>query len=605
MPGRPSRTASSAAQWMMATVASADLPITIPAAPHLWIEKFEPQSELDLTVHRDKVRELAGILNDLFSAKLATTGGQILVISGPSGSGKTVTLRALLRARSLARPSPVKLVEWNDESLGPDDFSQLEDFVIQVGRYGAVIESGDSDIGKPYAILLKNLPTSIADSVPRFHRLLRLHRTRAQPSCLLVLVISSSSSAMEGMLPERLLCPPSLRDELGIRRVEFNPVAPSLVLKALLRITVAEGNQPGVRALPRTALQQLSHECGGDLRTAVNQLQFQMKSGWNKYTMAVDAHRDIGLQLFRVLGKILYCKREEDSQHSKNVSSPEHVVPLPPHLSYWKRPPLTFDLEQVLDQCHLDGDNIVAWLHENYLDFTQNLNAVHWSADRISWADAFLSGGMNWRLGLTPAADWNSGTGYTTSGGIRGRHFYCSASRHYPALVVARSLLLADGISEESTAAQSSKRMRHARGFHPFRSPSTMDCCRVAADRLRCLEGVLTSRCQSYGLTMIQQRLSNRHYLVLDWLPNVLKTQTLGRLASSDDSGTIASVCSFTRSADPRGKSKGCFKSADTRSNLVLAGDDDLRLCPPDAAEEGDALPIEECDSDTELGRNR
>ena len=80
----------------------------------------------------------------------------------------------------------------------------------------------------------------------------------------------------------------------------------------------------------------------------------------------------------------------------------------------------------------MSGDDVVAWLHENYPAFhctAEDFSALEWISNQIGWADANLSGGMNWRLGLTPAADRNSVPS-------------SKSGNHYAAMAVARAVAI-------------------------------------------------------------------------------------------------------------------------------------------------------------------
>ncbi|KAF8569178.1 hypothetical protein P879_00709 [Paragonimus westermani] len=599
----------SATEWVMQELTPhTKSPLNASTVP--WVDSCAPETEADLVIHPDKVRELSSVLRDIFLNRCVRTStttecSPIIILSGPSGSGKTTTLRVLLRSRSvLPGDTPIHIMEWNDESLDSDDFTQLEYFVLQAGRYGtltaehssAVVESESVSF---HVIILKNLPVSIADSPSRFHRLLRLYRSRAQPSCLLVLIFTTNSSSNEGVLPERLLCPPSLRNELGIWRVEFNPVAPSLVLKALTRI-MSRSNQ-----LPRTLLQLLANECTGDLRTAVNQLQFLAKSGWKKSLTLpkseanAECRRDTGMIVFRVLGKILHGKRDP---HVKRAHGDPGFVadPLPPHLACWKRPPLAFNLDEILDQCQMNGDTIVAWLHENYLDFSPHMHSTQWSADRLSWADAHLSGGMNWRLGLTPAADWNSSQSSTY--GARQGVITTSASRHYAALVIARSLLLSHGMADASCDGEITHRSSKSKRFHSFRSPSTHDAWKVARSHSDGLTDVLWNRCQT-PLKSASLLITSRRRAILDFIPICLSMTHMKNCFSIDDFEILSSICHIRRA--PPSKTSTNRVSKRYESDDSTWRDPDGWICPQDAVLEGEALPIEEDQSDDQLGRGR
>lgn len=92
--------------------------------------------------------------------------------------------------------------------------------------------------------------------------------------------------------------------------------------------------------------------------------------------------------------------------------------------------------QSVLDYSGLAGDDVVAWLHENYLAFhdtPESFGALEWISSQVGWADAYLSGGMNWRLGLVPAADRNC---LPSTGAA------CAAGSHYAAMAVARAIAI-------------------------------------------------------------------------------------------------------------------------------------------------------------------
>ncbi|CAH8636381.1 unnamed protein product [Heterobilharzia americana] len=296
-------------------------------------------------------------------------------------------------------------------------------------------------------MILENLPVCIGENPARFHNLLRLHSARARVNCLLVLILSSSNSTQSDLTCERIICPLTLCNELRIRRVEFNPIAPTIIIKALNKIGNLQAQQLGLKLPSRQLLQSIANDCSGDIRSAVNQLQFQLMSGNKKNQKESDllsSHRDGALSLFRTLGKILYCKRLGISKGEVLCNAGGKEGRLPPHLEIWRRPPLDFDLEEVLDLCHTDGGHIVSWLHENYPDFAPNMTAFDLVSQEFSWTDAFLTGGMNWQLGLTPASD--------SFVSRKSNRPYNIGSKHYPALVASRTVLLADDVKDESGA---------------------------------------------------------------------------------------------------------------------------------------------------------
>ena len=101
---------------------------------------------------------------------------------------------------------------------------------------------------------------------------------------------------------------------------------------------------------------------------------------------------------------------------------------------------------------------MVAWLHENYPAFHSttevSFESLEWISDQIGWTDAKLSGSMNWRLGLTPAADRNSSLPSTAA---------CMAGSHYAAMAVARAIALCPPLLTKTTGSR----------FRPLKAPQS------------------------------------------------------------------------------------------------------------------------------------
>lgn len=520
------------------------------------------------------------------------------MLCGPPGSGKISALR--IAVQTIFPLQHVQWLEWLDESLGSDEVTELEEFVKQSSRY-QIVTGGAKDMncvnGTPFIIVLKNLPVSLGDCASRFHSLLRFHATNAPSSSLLVLSCTSSSSARENLLSERVLCPAFLRNELQIARIEFNPVAPTLLLKALNRIVKHE--HPKGKVASRAVLQQIVSCSAGDLRIAVNQLQFLCqtvrKSGG--IGPASDSHsntgRDPGLSLFHALGKFLYGKRNKPKCASDYAMGKSKVreTHLPAHLGQWRRSELTFDVDDVLEQCQISGDQAISWLHENYPDFMPHMTAIDWVSKHISWADAHLSGGMNWRLGLTPAADWNAPE---FSGSVR--QPLGLANRHYGALVVVRALLLAHDIVEESV--ESDLRTQSRQGFRPLRAPTIRDASKVSV-QLRDAWCDLSNHCND----VFEQFCSPNHFIadrcrwLFDYLPIAGKvTNARACLDRNPAIGElIATISAFNRKSHLEGHRFQSSLNKIAANTPVTEG-----ICPSDALSEGDALPIDEDVSDDE-----
>ncbi|TPP60000.1 putative Cell cycle checkpoint protein rad17 [Fasciola gigantica] len=232
-----------ATDWLLSQVTVADEQPCESRISDLWTCKYSPQSESELAVHGDKLKELTSVVQCCLTTKRVNhRGGPVLLLCGPPGSGKISSLK--IAVQTIFPHGNIQWMEWLDESLGSDEITQLEEFVKQSCRYQIVTEklTDMNCVNEPSFVItvLKNLPVSLTDCASRFHSLLRFHATNASPSSLLVVSCTSSSSSRESLLSERILCPISLRSELNISRVEFNPVAPTLLLKALNRIVKQE-----------------------------------------------------------------------------------------------------------------------------------------------------------------------------------------------------------------------------------------------------------------------------------------------------------------------------------------------------------------------------
>nr|XP_025837765.1 cell cycle checkpoint protein RAD17 isoform X2 [Vulpes vulpes] len=170
----------------------------------------------------------------------------------------------------------------------------------------------------------------------------------------------------------------------------------------------------------KTSLELLCQGCSGDIRSAINSLQFSSSKGTNSLwprkkgisSIKSDAAlskskrrkktdrvfenqevqaiggKDVSLFLFRALGKILYCKRASLTE----LDSPR----LPSHLSEHERDTLLVQPEEVVEMSHMQGELFNLYLHQNYIDFFMEVDDLVRASDFLSFAD-ILSGDWNTR----------------------------------------------------------------------------------------------------------------------------------------------------------------------------------------------------------------
>ncbi|CAH8682215.1 unnamed protein product [Schistosoma rodhaini] len=584
-------------EWLLKEISNSKIQTNFPKPNGFDIDSCYVNYDDDLAIHKDKLKELRTCIKKALTTK-KLIGGPIILLIGPTGSGKTIAVEVL--ARSVF--DKVNVVQFLDEGIGHDEYTEIEKFVLSSGVYGGQsVMSSESEESLECAsqitvMILENLPAVVSEHPSRFHNLLRLHSTRACANCLLVLILSSSTFT-ENDLCERIICPPTLCSELLIQRIEFNPIAPTLIIKALSRIGNIMAKQFGLKLPSRQLLQSIANDCSGDIRSAVNQLHFQLSSdrgNWNNYTLPY-SHRDGVLSLFRTIGKILYCKRKPVSNEQIASSLNKKEGELPSHLVTWRRPPLDFDLE-ILDLCHTDGGHIVSWLHENYPDFSPNMTALELVSQQFSCADAFLTGGMNWQLGLTPASD-----------SFVSRKFkrpYNVASKYYPALTTARTILLADGVEDVSGSDFS----RNIKAFRSFRPPSTLNSWKLCKQKLDTLDDIFLTSNSLSPIWLVEHMITSRIDMVLDYLPimwKVLGEEWFSQFSSYE---MITSLCNFSHKVVGHNSSL-CTSSNSHHINKYHANNDnningnDENIdwyCPLDAVHEGNNYDINENFSDEE-----
>ncbi|TPX43520.1 hypothetical protein SeMB42_g01284 [Synchytrium endobioticum] len=360
----------------------------------LWVDKFHPISEAELAVHSGKVSQMRNWLVEALSNPGATRR-RILCLTGPSGSGKTAAIRVL------ASKMGIEMLEWfnpynmnqfgeNDVENEGDERRQYESitkrfaqFLERADKYPSLVFESTTQTciplkatNKPKIILIEDLP-NVANNVTRtaIHTAIRSFARTPRSKFPLVFIISevaciggdlSSTSFRSGGDERKItikdVIPPDIMTLGCVAEIKFNPVAPTLVKKCLTRIcdvVYRTAAQKLIRPRP-VELEWISKTCNGDIRCAINSLQFASlrepgafilgngrnggkankciggRSGNKKnaevhqddnqeeqFTMDKNPFtRDVSLTIFRVLGKFLYNKRMGDDDESEDTKRP-------------------------------------------------------------------------------------------------------------------------------------------------------------------------------------------------------------------------------------------------------------------------------------------
>ncbi|EDO34493.1 predicted protein, partial [Nematostella vectensis] len=390
----------------------------------LWIEKYKPTTEIELAVHKKKVAEVRCWLLEQLTSKPSNA---ILLLTGPVGAGKTATIHMLQTELSF------EIQEWINPLVTTDEvdyvklvqclrsnfnfmsyqsqLSQFKEFLLRANKYPTLSIFGTSTDAKPRkVILVEDLPNIFFRDSKKFHEVLQSYQSAGRSP--VVLIISDSHHGDSNV--HRLL-PKSVQESLGVTSISFNPIARTSLVKTLNRIASSENQKAGREfVLPgKEAIEGLAQSSTGDIRTAINALQFSclrgnnlsllkktksgtsvQKTSWQNRlsedssragqdsgepsVLSAIGGRDSSIFLFRALGKILYCKRDP-------VTSDKDL--LPPHLTHCARNTPQFCPEEVAERAHLSSELLQLYLHQNYLDFFTDLDSVVIALEYMSDAD--------------------------------------------------------------------------------------------------------------------------------------------------------------------------------------------------------------------------
>ena len=466
-----------------------------------WCQKYAPKTVAQLAIHPTKLNSLVELLSSMIRAcqlnrshiySQTIPGTRVLILTGPTGTAKSTAINLLLGQGLINDVLPLERfdvdlleyhtpVQYSNVSLDELDFgpgqdmknpfevhsrptwsityeSKLKPFLqqLQVQKYPSLSISGvdpmmaslhisdrssSSTMSTPGDTPANRIKVLLVDDMPYLHDWRQKTDFQNAIKSILnardynpIIFVLSHAQSSDTSTPWQLFTRDIL-EHPSVKLLEFNPVNSMLIRKTLTSILKEEK-----LSLPKKDLDALVESCSGDIRSAVNslewlaekqtnpvvsssssrskstdinsdytQMEMMKKSSTSKSgsTTTQDEYtrvkvipalmRDVSLSLFHSLGKIMYVKRlrEGDIDDAGNV-----VYELAAHETIPKSSPLyRMPLKASPETIHASnvghdnaGGLLMHYMHENYIKFFGSLEDAASAIDYLAAADIFSSG---------------------------------------------------------------------------------------------------------------------------------------------------------------------------------------------------------------------
>jgi cell cycle checkpoint protein len=380
-----------------------------------WAERFAPVNLEELAVHKRKVADVRGWLEEVMGGRMRQ---RLLLLKGAAGTGKTTTIQLLAQAidcEVLEWRNPVGSVASSDgfQSMS----AQFGEFIGRGGMFGQLdIFSTDGKVrSKPEIkpldrrkslILIEEFPNTFTRSSTALQSfrstilqylasntppLSMMQSSRSNESITPVILIVSetllttTSASADSFTAHRLLGLEILQHP-GVGTIEFNAIAPTFMAKALELVAQKEARKSGRKRTPGPLVLKKLGEIG-DIRSAIGSLEFICLRGdtdgdWGskiafgktkkgkevaltkmeEESLELVTRREASLGIFHAVGKVCYNKREEGQPTTGAVEK------LPDFMSINSRPRRSLvAVDELIDETGTDTQTFIAALHENYI----------------------------------------------------------------------------------------------------------------------------------------------------------------------------------------------------------------------------------------------
>ncbi|WVW82874.1 hypothetical protein I302_104886 [Kwoniella bestiolae CBS 10118] len=445
----------------------------------MWTDLYAPTTEAELAPGKARIAKVKNWLHEsLFGYPFDVPPPpgnvnrdklrkykRILFLSGPAGVGKTTTMRLLCQSLG------VEIMEWGESveerSLGGgiDRESSISKFSSFISRHSypslsmsSQHTSSQSSATKPRLILLTSLPNlSHIPTREAFHSsLLTFCQTFTSLSCPMVIIHSDAGSGgraeeswmerdrggREGSLE---VLGREVRDGPWCQEIDFLPLAPTFLNKALLRV-MQIAIPKAVDRPSQATVQLIALSSNGDLRSAINSLQLvcggrkdaskgkkrksrgddeeedgPKKRGSGKGSRGgkgakLDVSKDLravldavtrkeqSLNLFHALGKVFYNKRlddpnmdDEDEEVLERIRKLPPEKPLPDHLQEFSRRKSLVQIESFIPTIPIDASSFALWIHQSFLNYCNEIEEVSAGLDELCSADVMRTDDDIWQ----------------------------------------------------------------------------------------------------------------------------------------------------------------------------------------------------------------
>ena len=318
---------------------------------------------------------------------------------------KKTTLEILCKEKSIS------LITWENSGLKlgcfnlENEFSDFQpdnqyesqaklfkQFLFKSSRYfSEQIFSMESCSEKKNLLLVKETPNFAFYNVKQFQDILREYNKFSKFS--LVFMFTTQTNA-KGANPAKIFTSDIVK-ELSIVEISFNSFAITYIAKHIDRIAKLEN----LTFVDKIFLENLTATCNGDLRTAFNILNLHSYPSKENVLSTIQVPRtdkkektiskketkkpgvifpkkekinfesnnkDITLNIFRCLGKVLYRKHLEPTEN--NIEKFNAEKRLPAHLKKFQTTPITCEPEEIYSKIPISEENFCMYLHQNYIE---------------------------------------------------------------------------------------------------------------------------------------------------------------------------------------------------------------------------------------------